>query len=92
MKLHSYYVTLVDFEDMGLGHGCDPSSFDDAVDAYAEHRSNGLTACVMRYDPPIGGACGVMVDVTPDADEAVRRRYRARRQYQMPDWAMEGAA
>ena len=86
MNISSYYVTLVDFSDLGLGHGCDPSSFDDAVDAYAGHRDNGLDACVMRYDPPVGGACGIMVDVTADADDMVRRRYRARGDYDIPAW------
>jgi hypothetical protein len=50
MNLSSHYVTYADFGKMGIGHGCDPASFDDALDAYFEHRSNGLDACVMRYD------------------------------------------
>ena len=86
MKLHSYYVTIVDFEELGIGHGCDPATFDDAVDAYAENRNNGLDACVMRYDPPIGGLCGMLIDVTESAHDAVKRRLRARGDYDWPAW------
>src|SRR6056297_93438 len=86
MNLASHYVTYADFGDMGIGHGCDPASFDDALDAYFEHRSNGLDACVMRYDAPIGSKCGIMVDVTDDAQDALKRRLRARGEYDWPAW------
>lgn len=86
MNIATHYVTFVDFDTLGIGHGCDPSSFDDAVDAYSQHRDNGLDACVMRCDPPEGTKCGALIDVTADADDCIRRRLRSRGCYDWPAW------
>jgi hypothetical protein len=95
MKLATHFVAYVDLEvpdaAIGIGHCCEPSSFDDALDAYADHRDNGFDAVLMRVDPPANGKAGMMTDVTADGDDALRRRLRGRG-YDMPEWLMEPIA
>lgn len=89
MNIGPHYVTFSEYPT-GLGHACDPGSFDDACDAYAECRDDDRDAVVMRYDPPVGGACGIMTDVTEDAVECILRRYR-QRGWDYPEWILEAA-
>ena len=79
-----HYVTYALY-DGALGHACDPTDFDGACDAYAERRDEGQEACVFWVDPPAA------IDVTADAEERIRNRYRQRRGYEMPAWLREVA-
>lgn len=87
-----HYVTYALY-DGELGHACDPTDFDGACDAYAERRDEGQEACVFRVEPPLpqGCKCGICIDVTADAEERIRNRYRQRRGYEMPVWLREVA-
>ena len=78
MNVQPYYVTLADFGGLGRGHACDPASFDDACDAYAEKRDQGLDAAVFRVEPPKGDQSGMMFDVTADAEHRIAARLRLR--------------
>jgi len=84
MNIPTYYVTFAEYHNR-IGHACDPTDFDGACDAYAECRSDGQDACVMRYDPPIGNKSGMMIDVTEDANRRISMRYRQRYQ-DAPEW------
>ena len=62
--------------------------FDDAVDAYADARDDGQPAIVWRLDTPSGKATGMMMDVTADADDCIRRRC-SQLGRQIPDWLFD---
>ena len=84
----SHYVTYTDFGGhIGLGHACDPTDFDGAVDAFADQMDEGNESRVYRIE----AGAGRMVDVTLDAMRRVRRRLLDRSPlYEMPEW-MEAA-
>ena len=85
MNIAPYYVTIADFADLGIGHACDPASFDDACDAYAGNKEHGIDCAVFRVEPPKGTAAGAMIDVTDDAIRCICKRFRQRSQ-EFPEW------
>jgi len=88
MNIQLHYVTYADFGPRGIGHKCDPSSFDDAVDAYAEAIADGQDAAVFRMEPPTDTKAGMMIDVTVDARERLVQRFNDRRM-DIPEWFEE---
>ena len=85
MHLQPYYIAITEFPDFGLGHSCDPATFEDACDAYAEKMAEGFETMVFRVEPPRGVAAGAMIDVTTDAAARVRQWHMQRRQ-DFPAW------
>ncbi len=79
-----YYVAITNFPALGIGHVCDPASFDEAVDAYAEKMEYGLETSVLRINP----GRGTVFDVTNDAADRVRYRLKKRGQ-DIPKWLEE---
>lgn len=88
MQIPTYYVTLTDFGSLGIGHACDPASFDTAVAEYEESMSQGYESGVFRVDPPEGGKAGMFTDVTDDANDCIARRARASGR-EMPGWLLD---
>lgn len=80
-----FYIAVSRYPDLGMS-ATDPGSFDDAVDAYIEHRDDGRPAAVYYCAPE----AGTMQDVTADANRCVERRVR-QRGYEFPEWLMEVA-
>lgn len=68
-------------------------TFDNACTTYERKRTVGSEATVFRVEPPLpkGSKCGIMLDITADAEERIRNRYRQKRGYQMPAWLREVA-
>lgn len=87
-NIQPYYVTLCEFGDLGIGHACDPASFDEACDAYADEKAQGRDAGVFRIDPPHDGKAGMIVDETENAANRIRTRYRLRNA-DLPEWLIE---
>lgn len=85
MHIPTHYVTYAHLGPLGLSHVCEPADFDAACDAYDEQMSTGCEASVFRMEPPVNGAAGMMVDVTPDAIARIRSRLNDRRQ-EWPHW------
>ena len=73
------YIAIGDFSGE-LGNLCDPGSFDDACDAYADAMAKDTcsSATVFRMDMPKGDQAGMLVDVTDDAKERIRCRMSLR--------------
>jgi hypothetical protein len=88
MQIPTHYVTLTDYPRLGLGHACDPGSFDTAVAEYEESMAQGYETGVFRVDPPEGGNAGMFIDVTEDATDYIARRLRASGQ-ELPDWLLD---
>ena len=87
MKIAPHYVTYIDFPDLGLGHGCDPATFDDAVDAYAEALEKGYEAAVFCVSTSLAGTM-TMTSVTAEAMDKVKRRCMER-DMKLPEWLEE---
>lgn len=86
MQLAPFYQTLTEYPDLGLGTS-DPLTFDDACDHYAELMAEGYETRVFRMEPPIGTACGMMVEITLYAAREVAKRIHQRRPYdELPEW------
>ena len=88
--MKSYYFTLTQFSDLELGHACDPTDFDGAVDAFAEQMEAGNSSQVFRVDLGTNATAPMMVDVTNDAIDRVSSRLRQRRM-DAPEWLLEAA-
>lgn len=91
MNIQAYYVTLSDFEGIGLGHACDPGDFDAACNAYAEQREAGREAVVFRIDPPLDGKAGMATDVTADAEQRIAA-WCSVGPARLPEWLLEVVA
>jgi len=68
-------------------------TFEEACDRFERFRDGDYQATVFRVEPPLpqGCKCGICIDVTADAEERIRNRYRQRRGYEMPAWLREVA-
>lgn len=89
MQIPAHYVAYTDFNGDGqYGHGCEPSSFDDACDAYADQMDDGCHTVVFRVEPANGDRAGAMIDVTDDAITCVTKRCYLRN-IELPEWLIE---
>ena len=92
MHIGTHYTVYYEHIFGGL---CSKSagSFDAACDLYERRRNAGAEATVFRVEPPLprGCKCGIMLDITADAEERIRNRYRQKRGYVMPAWLREVA-
>lgn len=87
----TYYFTLTDYANLGLGHACDPTDFDGAVDAFAECMDSGQPSQVFRVELGDDAHAPMMIDVTTDALKCVSKRIKLRRM-DAPEWLAGVAA